>query len=56
MAARPRDPKAREGLAFGCFYVAERVPALPNQAAISESLYRLALTLFTELAEEFPGV
>jgi tetratricopeptide (TPR) repeat protein len=56
VAARPRDPKAREGLAFGCLYVAQRVPELPSQAAISEPLYRSALTLFTELADEFPGV
>ena len=54
--ARFKEQKAREGLAFGCFYVAERVPALPNRDAIGEPLYRLALTLFAELADEFPDV
>jgi serine/threonine protein kinase len=55
-AGRFKEQNAREGLAFGCFYVAQRVPALPNQTAIAESLYRLALTLFTELSDEFPDV
>jgi tetratricopeptide (TPR) repeat protein len=56
IAVRPRDPQARAGLASDCFYVAERVPEIPNQAAITESLYRQALVLFSELAGEFPGV
>jgi serine/threonine protein kinase/tetratricopeptide (TPR) repeat protein len=56
VAARSKERNAREGMAFGCFYIAQRVPALSNQAAITESLYRLALILFAELADEFPEV
>lgn len=56
VAVRPRDANARGGLALDCFYVAERVPEVPNQAAITESLYQHALILFSELAGEFPGV
>ena len=56
VAVRPKDAKARAGLAMDCFYVAQRVPGVPNQSAIVESLYQSALVLFSELAEEFPEV
>ncbi len=50
------DAKTRKGLAFTCFYVASRVPNLPNQTDISEEFYRSALTMFTKLADDFPEV
>ncbi len=56
VASNFKDTGAREGLAFACFYVAERVPSLPNQSDIAEELYRSALTVFSKLTEDFPEV
>ncbi|HAC91333.1 MAG TPA: hypothetical protein DCF63_12005, partial [Planctomycetaceae bacterium] len=55
-AASFKEAKTREGLAFECFFVANRVPPVPNQVAFSEQLFQFSLDLLSRLADEFPDV
>jgi eukaryotic-like serine/threonine-protein kinase len=50
----PQDPIARSILAMFCLRVAEKIPRQGDETATAERLHRRALTLFAELAREFP--